>query len=482
MAAVDCPSCNKKLAVGNDIVSGKVKCGQCGATFLVAQCFEHSIDEQSLPPISIDTSPVSPPKSRRFRAIVSFLIHITITGVTIYLGYQIIHQRRFAEPEPKVVREEPVQTRHVPQTIRERPAPIVQPIDKPVAPLPPIVARAPDPPPFQNLPDRISLPSSTNARQFSLFGIGSDAEVLLISQHPSLTLVDNVFYWQQQDGNRVAVAELAIRLKEVLFRWQESVPVEAETVLRNSLIKLSHEPHEHVVSLREPVVLDAPLFDLKKSVQSINCKIEYAPEPGQIWLDLAESHLPHHRIEGTELKKIRIGEEALLWWNGADAAATKVQLVKRGNIAALKLDSRYKLPSGDEEPMSVPRGNRNLKDLNDVLDSAIAAKNTIRGLRSYLSRLMSEARQPTGGYVNGIWIENPVLAARKASLLIEISATENRISQAENLIARKPAIEKELRELQNVAVVARSLHESVRIAYRFYTVVGGHDVNLVIAD
>jgi hypothetical protein len=38
-----------------------------------------------------------------------------------------------------------------------------------------------------------------------------------------------------------------------------------------------------------------------------------------------------------------------------------VLLLMIGHVAVLKLDSRYKLPSGDEEPMSIPKGNRKLK-------------------------------------------------------------------------------------------------------------------------
>jgi hypothetical protein len=316
-----------------------------------------------------------------------------------------------------------------------------------------------------------------------LFGIDADAHLTLISQHPSLSLVDDVLHWHSEEGHQIAVAGIAIRDGEVQFRWLGDVPQEAETALRNSLIKLDHQGREHVFALREPVQLAAPVFDLTKPAQRIICKVEHSPEPTDVWVDLTSVHqFPPHRHEGKKLLGMRMGDSAMLWWTGAAAAGTKLALVRIGNVAVLKLDSRYKLPSGDEEPMSIPRGNRKLKQLNDLLRDAHSARNAIGELRSYRSRLLGETQRSTGATVNGVWVENPVLVARKAAALGELAATDKQIKRAEDLIAREPTIERELRELERVSEVARSLHGRTIISYRFFTVVDDYEVDLVVAE
>jgi len=64
---------------------------------------------------------------------------------------------------------------------------------------------------------------------------------------------------------------------------------------------------------------------------------------------------PRHRIEGRGFSAMQIEDVTTLWYNEAEGAATRVTMVKKGKMIVLRFDSRYKLPSGKEEPMSLPK-------------------------------------------------------------------------------------------------------------------------------
>ncbi len=499
MLSVVCPSCSAQLQLDVELKGKRVRCGTCSNTFLVAEQAERvAIPIENAPVQSITPPPTSSPtfspnpsvsirthagsqrrnnhKPSVITQVLSLLIQLGVSASIVYMGYYFLVRRQPVQKPQKVA---PIHQRQ-PERSPALPTP-----KKEVAEVPPPIKIKPvpipqtrvAPNPFKNSPDEIELPEVNDGQIVTLLdGAGADT-IELIAQDGALTHEDMKLLWKdKEDQAPSVVAGLALLDGNVSFRWLKNVPSDSENAIRNSFVRLSSAGKEHIVALRQTVVTESVEISLRKSVQRIKAKVEHPPSPDSIYCEFSgASHLPPHRHEGCDLNAMKLNDVAKLWYPGANAAVTQITFMRIGNLVALELDTRYTLPSGDEEPMSIQKGNRKRKTLMKQLNRAKLAPTAIPELNSYLRNLEQQLAAARRSRTNTI-----VNVMKISDLQDEITSIKNRLQNAEHAKTQIPVIERDLAELTRVATLAQALHKTKGISFRFYRVVEGREFDLLI--
>ena len=90
-----------------------------------------------------------------------------------------------------------------------------------------------------------------------------------------------------------------------------------------------------------------------------------------------------------------------------------------------------------------------------------------------------------GNDLRGLLTDHAATATAKSARLRELQngvvATQRKIQYAEQLIQQQEAIAADHEAIQQIAQLAQQLHET-ELAYRFYTVVDGHEVDVLVAQ
>jgi len=500
---VVCPACGAKLNIRDDLKGKRINCGGCTNSFSIASLANQEVVPTQVVPTQTPATQTLRPQSRagpvilthsisksyrsRLRRtslltkVISLTIQLGITCGTFYAGYYLLSQRAVVQKAPHVSKVEK------PERVRLS-APKIAAQKVPRALLPQIVPRDLEPklrvPQLPDLPSQIDLPEVDDTRISTLFENIQDAELELVSLSTNLKHDGKKLSWNcQKSGDKLAViAGLTIKDEKVLFRWLGDVPKEAERDLRNSVIKIKCLGDERVIALRQPLFVEPSEISLKKNVQRIVAKFDHQPPRDAIRADFTGINLfPHHRIDGCSTNGMKLKDTTTIWYNDATAAASRLSLKKIGNTITFELDSRYKLPSGDEEPMSISRGNRNFKQLNRMMDSSNAAKVALAKLQRHLSRrnddLNAQRRAESSRFVNDFSVG---IGGKIQSIKNEILAIKRNISEAKRLVSQRSAIQRELVELDRVSQVAKGLHGKKGISYRIYMVVAGHEIDLLL--
>lgn len=523
MIALRCPNCHVKMAVSDQRANKPVLCPRCEMKFAVAQ----PIAEPSAAPAAAQTtlsqsasvqpaSPVQPaepvvnvrpqvttPRTRRrarkkstLATTISLCVHLLIFTTTVCGAYYLIWHVGILnglqqKPEAQVAQPEtPRRSTPAPNNYKRpepRPHSIAPQRSEPqqVAPVLPVVAN-----PLEGLPKHLNLPPTEDTSVTVLIPKATNLELSFVAYDPDLEYRDEMLIWNGDD-NPVLCAGLTMKDNVVLFRWVTNGPEEARTAIINSVIELTSNGEVHPLALRQPVIVEPFQFDLKNSVQFVKCECEYSPNPYDIKVQIVpDPSLPIREKVGCSLDRMSQKDIATLWYSTSDSAATRLEWDRKGNLAALQFNTRYKLPSGDEEPMSIGQGNRKRKELGKLLQRAENASSAINGLKSdrtSLSNDLARARNlPTWRFLNGVKVRDTVAVADKARLINnlegQLAATQNSIHLAERLISQKPAMSREMQELERVAELAHILHEAKAFSYCFYHEVGGHRVDLVRSE
>ena len=217
-------------------------------------------------------------------------------------------------------------------------------------------------------------------------------------------------------------------------------------------------------------------FDLGKSKQRIVGKIAHLVPSEQVCFELTNlEQLPPCIVEGTEPTGMRIPDQTTLEYLEAAGAATRLTMTQRGKVAVVEIESRYALPSGDEQPLSIGQGNKKFKALDALYQETLAAESAIGDLRKRLKDLEKQAKAVPRSRATAF-----AKAQQIQQLQAKAAVVQQKIAYAERLISQKAAVAADLQAIQKVAALAQQLHES-KLSYRFYTVVDGHEVDLLIA-
>ncbi|MGI9427869.1 MAG: hypothetical protein ACR2NM_04380, partial [Bythopirellula sp.] len=332
---------------------------------------------------------------------------------------------------------------------------------------------------FEDEPSTVDLPGSDDLKIVTLTkNLQATDRVQFFSTMAALAHLDNNLVWQVDSSNEsTAVAELAVREGDLVFRWLASVPHAAESAIRNSIVRIESGEFQHVVALRHPETAKPLEIDLHEPLQRITSKCEFLPAVADVYFALSGvADLPAASIQGADLSRMQIRDQTTLEYSDAKGAATRLTVKKRGNLIAVEVESRFLLPSGEKQSMTIERGNKRLNELVALHQEAQDAAEILTNLRSQLISLQSEART-----VARARAAPTAKSARLGELQNSILATQRQIQYAEQLLKQKEAIAADHRAIQQIAKLAQQLHET-KLAYRFYNVVDGHEVDVLVAQ
>lgn len=480
---VFCPSCRAQLSVDDDCFGQQVVCGGCGASVYIA--------EASFP--DLPSRPVK--RSRRRTSSIGSAFRtcaqLAISGASLYLGYLMLKDRINPPPPPRAV----VQQRSV------KPPRVARPHERPRQGEPQVEA-SPPPLPVVETPQEVvasafaltekaaNLPPRQDGAVAVLASGPKDMAVQLLTNSAHLRLEGPSVIFTDEKGQRRTVAGVRSHEGQVEFRWTAKVDEAAEAELHNSALALTSGKERHVLALRMPQRVPAEKLDLTRSVYRISSRCDFQPPPADIRFDFRSADaLPKFEQEGAAAVGMAVGSETLMHYAIGAEATTRIQLKRTGNVVIAEFDTRYVLPSGDVEPMAVSRGNRILSELESRLEEAHAAPQMLSTLQSHYRQLPGALQRAqamgTGGNVNGIWVENPVLVGEKTMAISqiqrEIAATEEGIAYQQQLIENRPSIQQDLAAIGRIADLSKKLRET-KIAYRFYILVAGEEVDLIVAE
>lgn len=508
---VDCPHCGQTGHAPHSQAGKKAKCASCNGIMRIPipeakLASSSSTAAPSRPPApprpaaspKVDFTPREPSVSSKLRRkrqsslipIVNALVGLTITASTLVAGYIILDRNGAWDKKKQPVRvtvENP-STRQRPRlrvTTPKEPQ-LAKPIATPTEEPSKTEIAEPEKP---TLPKHINLHASTNTAVKKLFDAPLATSIALQSIDNRLTLDDKSLIWKEGD-EVLTVAGLDLKDGKVVFRWLTSVPDDAAAAVHNSVLHVDNDGVRSTVALRSPVVALMAEFTFDKKMLRVSCKCPDSPHPREIKLAITPSPgFPGHRVDG-DLSCLNLNGEATIWYTAQGGVATRVRLRKTGTLASGEFESRYRLPSGEEGPLTVKHGKGKRIELTKLLKKATNARNSISGLKNRLAALQRERSawqsKDMRLLINGNRLNNPAGEAKKA---VEITLRNNSIrrvqaliAEAERLIKMHPEIERELAALDAISRFVADVEEKHSFAYRFFMTIDDHEVTLVTAE
>lgn len=487
MLSILCPHCREKLTIEEQWQGRTINCLSCGQQLAVPLANKPAVaTTQPESPLVVSAPKTSIANRRRQRPLANRLIsvglHLSITLGAVYAGYYLISHRPKRPPQPATeIVELPKQapaTKSKPKQVRVLPSEPELPNDpNEIVETDPAEAIV-EPPtsPFIETPGVVSLPAVDLIEAVTLIEGLSNPQLQLVSNTPSLSMQSAKVRWKDDSDGSETIATMSIDEGALNFRWSDSVPATAEAALRNSIIRLEEDDFQHMLSLRTAETLAPLKIDLGKTQQKIVGKFAHLTAPGQVYFELLSmDDLPAHTVDGAEPDELQIQNQTTLEYLEAPGAATRLKMTKRGKVAIVEIESRYVLPSGEEQPMSIAQGNKKLKQLDALHKETLVAETAIKGLRDRLKDLQRDAKAVPRSRAT-------VLAKSQQlqRLQAEAVTVRQQIAYAERLITQKQVVAADQQAIQKIALLAQQLHDS-RLSYRFFTVVDGHQVDLLIA-
>lgn len=388
-----------------------------------------------------------------------------------------------SEASPKVV-EIDIEDRPVPEN-----EPLAHAEAKPVVPQRQALGHGQNP--LANLPRYVELPGADSIVPTDLMDITSPVELSLICSDGMTMDAGTISWLGKPDELSQVVASLRQEGSTIIFAWGVSPHEDAVTSLNNSVLHVSADGYETDVALRDPIIIEPFKFDLTKAKQLVICKVDHMPRAETIRFEfLGEGRLPKFNVSGDDPLKLQIREEVILSYTGQEKIGTKLSMRRRGNTVVVEVSSRFALPSGYEGPLTVRERKKKRKELDGLLRSAAKARGEIGKLRSALVRLRSELSEwqnrPTTKRFGGADVSDAGLVMSKRNGIArtesKISRTMRDIQRAEGLIANRTAFEIEMQSLNRISEFVQRIEGSKSVQFRFYTVIDGHEVDLVLSQ
>jgi hypothetical protein len=185
-------------------------------------------------------------------------------------------------------------------------------------------------------------------------------------------------------------------------------------------------------------------------------------------------------VEHKLVNRDRRTRELPLHIDGA-GAAIEIAVIHQSRAAVCELRPKFSLPVGGIEPLTIDRGtvirNRLTKLLSDAEDykTMLPEMNKeLKVIQSQMSAAKSAAQLRSNDTLNALSRRNSAIAAynKLARALGNKSAA---IDRANAVIKDKPAVQKELTSLEDVAKYAARMAAEARVSVRFYN---GSDVTV----
>jgi hypothetical protein len=411
------------------------------------------------------------------------LLHISITAASVVVAILILGPR-LATKTPETA------TTTVRVTPRRRPTrPVATPSLSPPVEREPEPQRDVEPPPppepthhLDELPRAVTLPTIDDREIAVLANVIGDVAISLLTNSEELAL----------NGTRVVlngVTVAGVRCSEgrVEFRWVESSG-EAAAALSRSLLMLTIGEERKAIALSEPTKLSAEPIGLKNRLIRLKYECDERTPIENIRCEIA-AELPDHTASGDSVQAMSIGDEALITYPFADEVKvdTNVRAWKSGDAMMVDLDSRFQLPSGYEKPLTISEGALRLKKLDSLLVELRERAMRVAAAQDNLSASLDALR-----YAESLPVRAPG-GSGTSSILVgtrarAINAAERRVFRAEeelaylaDLGANEKMIERDHEAINAIAAWSHLVRE-IPLRYRFYVLVGGEQLDLVVAE
>jgi hypothetical protein len=388
-------------------------------------------------------------------------IYAVVYAVMGFLAFKLYQRVSVPEPAPQAKVEPRIVYPQQPRRRRESPPVVVQQsMPEPAIESPP---PAPVQPSLPSLPAAIDLPQLDDRSVVPLFDVSDGAVASLLTNTEGLR-IDGI---SVQLGDKT-VAGLRSKDGQLEFLWTDGADEDAAAAVRNSILVLTSGDTKRLVRLRTPQKVQASKYDLSRPKFLIRCDVVDPPDPADIRFDFTGLRsLGPDRTEGDDPTCLALRQEALIIYGIEVDMATKVTMRKSGKLAVAELVTQYTLPSGDVEVVTVARGNEKMNELADLIADADDAPRIAAGLRDEANTLREELRSAHVATV-------PIINRR-------LSRIGNELATLSDIVATRPSLDADLRELQAIADYSRRLRDT-RLPYRFYMDVGGEQVDLIVAE
>lgn len=489
MVSILCPHCGTKQSVNESQRGAIFCCVDCGKEMTLAiQPTAVAVADVSSE-LAIDTKSVSlAPRRRRQRArqVIRWTLHLAIFAATIYAGSYLLNRPSSPPPASQAAGKDPTTTPQHRQPLRSSPTDEPAQADEPLPPrgpvrvysAPPEAAPSDVTSPFQDWPQQLELPSLEDDSIVVLADPMESVDYTLVSIDPALQQRgQHVVWWNGKSARTERVAGLAVVDGVLKFRWLPPVSGVAEVAMRTAMLQFTSAGHEHRLCLRQPQLVEPLQIDLKKTVQHITCRCTALPAAEAIHFELlTATTVPTFSLLSAEGRRLRIREECLLRYTGSGGVITRLLSKRHGSAIAVEVENRFKLPSGDEQPLTLAAGEAKLRELTALRDKLATTEKSIGGLRGELKNQQAAANRlaqkpnKTTKDVNQL----AVLGQRIAGL-------NQQVGFAERLLAQKSAINDDYHALEAIGRLAKQLQGKL-VQYRYFVVVAGHDIDLVRSD
>jgi hypothetical protein len=287
------------------------------------------------------------------------------------------------------------------------------------------------------------------------------------SESPNLW---TVHFFNESFGEPIEVAQFVVDQETISFQWTSQDDNSGYEQLRNGVLEIQIDDQKQEVLLRKPVMVEPLTIDLDKPKQLVVGKCDAPPSRTDIRVEIGElENFPRYNIENGNLTTLRIGDERILRYQSVPEVACRCRLLRRGSYVALEIQHHFTMPSMDDFVMTISQVNKKKHELERKLNAVSAAIKAVPKVESYLNNLRIEERKPQ-------------LATRDRALDEEIRVYESRLIELKALAAELPKVQTDMKALTKIADLGNQIHNTSKIHFRFYTVVGDRDVDLVLSD
>jgi hypothetical protein len=275
MLAFKCPACRTTVRLPDSARGERIVCGHCGESVFVAGSAEPSQSTTTLQPLpAAVVVERGAPRRRKQPSAWKLLPHVVIAGITAYAAWRMYDSTVNRQPEkPAPIVIAPPQRSIKPSTIPRRDKTPPTPAVLKETPLPvPEVPEIPTPPTFADFSSAVDLPEREFGTAAAIATPGVECDLELMTNFADLKRDAEKLLWKG-----ALVAGLRMDKGSLQFRWMKDIPIEAETAIRNSVIRLTSHQHERFLALRTPIIGEPLTLDLKKSSLRINGKCDHLP-------------------------------------------------------------------------------------------------------------------------------------------------------------------------------------------------------------
>lgn len=277
--------------------------------------------------------------------------------------------------------------------------------------------------------------------------------------------------WSITAGQSI-IANLKREDGKITFYWSGDAPDSAEC-LRNALLVITVGGNEHEIMLRSAAVEAAPLMDLSKAIMTFPADIElHGLKSDKLQLEVigTESGIKAQKFDPADKKASANQKVRLILRDQPPYAAFDVSLSARGNSVAVKVWPIMAGEDKDTVPWTIKSVNTIYRKLGEKIKSATAAvqqlPQAIRNIQSQMSKLKSVPANSALYFA----AQNDLANAQ-----VELEQTQAALADAK---AGIPRWQNRAESLKVLADLGNSINGTMRISYRVFYVVAGHEVDL----